>query len=163
MQDKIPQKYLTPSNCKRLNVVQCNPGMFKNTSQRARIRESGLQGVQKNILKGLTAISSAFDTICPQIQDPQLDSVKETIADGIALVANGSHSLDVFRRQSFRSELREEYSSMCTGNYPVMGFLFGKDVQEKNKRSERVAACRPLNKTLPALPRREATEKVLFF
>ncbi|GFR84557.1 hypothetical protein ElyMa_000674400 [Elysia marginata] len=50
---------------------------------------------------------------------------------GKKILSHASHSLDIFWRQAFKGELKEEYSSMCGGNYPVKGFLFGEDVQDK--------------------------------
>ncbi|GFO49878.1 hypothetical protein PoB_007638300 [Plakobranchus ocellatus] len=119
-----------PSNCKRLNVVDCNPEVFKNAGSRARYRDTSLQGVQKSLLKGLTAVALVFDKLAKTIRE---DEVVEQLSDGVALLANASHRLDVFRRQSFQGEFKDEYNSLCQTSYPVTGSLFGPSVQEKIK------------------------------
>ena len=53
------------------------------------------------------------------------------LADGVTLLANGSHKLDVFRRHAFKGDMKDEYSSICTGSYPAKGSLFGPDMHER--------------------------------
>ncbi|GFO40852.1 hypothetical protein PoB_006735700 [Plakobranchus ocellatus] len=61
------------------------------------------------------------------------DEVVEQLSDGVAPLANASHRLDVFRRQAFQGEFKDEYNSLCQASYPVTGSLFGPGVQEKIK------------------------------
>ncbi|GFO19158.1 hypothetical protein PoB_004566300 [Plakobranchus ocellatus] len=42
MHKQVASKYTPPSNCKRLNVVDCNPEFFKNAGSRARYRDTSL-------------------------------------------------------------------------------------------------------------------------
>ncbi|GFO20149.1 hypothetical protein PoB_004665400 [Plakobranchus ocellatus] len=130
MHKQVASKYTPPSNCKRLNVVDCNPEVFKNASSRARYRDTSLQGVQKSLLKGLTAVALVFDELAKTLRE---DEVVEQLSDGVALLANVSHRLDVFRRQAFQGEFKEEYNSLCQASYPVTGSLFGPSIQEKIK------------------------------
>ena len=55
------------------------------------------------------------------------------MADGIALLSHASHSLDMFRRQSFKVEIKDEYNTLCTTSYPAAGSLFGPNVNDKIK------------------------------
>ena len=125
-------QYHAPANCSRLSVLQCNPEIFKNTSQSAKARDSALQNVQKALIKGLTAILLAFDDLSAILQPAQSGAMKQ-IADGVALLAHSSHALDLFRRHAFKGELKEEYSSLCDGAHPVVGALFGPNVQDRVK------------------------------
>ncbi|GFN83819.1 hypothetical protein PoB_001032500 [Plakobranchus ocellatus] len=56
-------QYTAPSNCKCLNVVDCNQEVFKNAGSRARYRDTSLQGVKKSLLKGLRAVTLVFDKL----------------------------------------------------------------------------------------------------
>ena len=125
-------QYHAPANCSRLSVLQCNPEIFKNTSQSAKARDSALQNVQKALIKGLTAILLAFDDLSAVLQPAQSGAMKQ-IADGVALLAHSSHALDLFRRHAFQGELKEEYSSLCGAAHPVVGALFGPNVQDRVK------------------------------
>ena len=124
--------YHAPANCSLLSVLQCNPEIFKNTSQSAKARDSALQNIQKALIKGLTAILLAFDDLSAILQPAQSGAMKQ-IADVVALLAHSSHALDLFRRHAFKGELKEEYSSLCGGAHPVVGALFGPNVQDRVK------------------------------
>ena len=55
------------------------------------------------------------------------------IADGAALFAHCSHALNLFRRHAFKGELKEGYPSLCGAAHPVVGALFGPNVQDRVK------------------------------
>ncbi|GFN81282.1 hypothetical protein PoB_000778800 [Plakobranchus ocellatus] len=127
--DELSKKYHTPTNCPRLNTLQCNPEIFKHANVRARIRDNALQNVQKALTKGLTAITLILD----QLKEDKDSDILEKVADGVALILDASHSLDLFRRQAFKGELKEEYNSLCSGVYPATDSLFGPDINENIK------------------------------
>ena len=81
----------------------------------------------KYLMKGLTAVIFAFDAL----SNSDNRTATEMLADGVTLLANGSHKLDVFRRHAFKGDMKDEYSSICTGSYPVKGSLFGHDMHER--------------------------------
>ncbi|GFO40945.1 hypothetical protein PoB_006745000 [Plakobranchus ocellatus] len=89
--------------------------------------------IQKSLLKGITPITFAFDKMSQNESDKEQKSMTEMIAYGVALLAHGSHSLDVFRLHSFKGEIKEDSSSLCQGTYPVEGSFFEHNVQEKIK------------------------------
>ena len=131
-QAQLTQKYETPTNCARLAVLPCNPEVFKNASAKAKSRDSALQNTQKALVKGLSAVIYAYDDL---LHSPDGDTVqvREKMADGIALLSHASHSLDMFRRQSFKGEIKDEYNTLCTTSYPAAGSLFGPNVNDKIK------------------------------
>ena len=138
--EKTTEKYQIPENCPRLEAITCNPEIYKNASNRARIRDVSLQNVQKVLSKATTAITMAFDKLSQQGDS----SVIECVADGVAMMSHASHSLDILRRQCFKGELKEEYNSLCSPKYPVSGSLFGENVNERIKEvneTMRVAKC----------------------
>ena len=109
MQEKLGQKYFVPSNCTRLEVIPCDSEVFKNSNAKAKTRDSSLQSVQKYLMKGLTAVIFAFDAL----SNSDDRTATEMLADGVTLLANGSHKLDVFRRHAFKGDMKDEYSSIC--------------------------------------------------
>ena len=70
-------------------------------------------------MKGLTAVIFAFDAL----SNSDDRTATERLADGVTLLANGSHKLDVFRRHAFKGDIKDEYSSICNGSYPGKGSL----------------------------------------
>ncbi|GFR98349.1 hypothetical protein ElyMa_004499300 [Elysia marginata] len=102
--DNLYKKYQRPTNCTRLAVLPCNPEVFKHTSTKAKMRDSSLQNTQKALIKGVCAITSAFDDLSksPTDSDTAMTLLKEKVADGVALLSHASHSLDMFRRHSFK-------------------------------------------------------------
>ena len=69
---QLIQKYETPTNCHRLAVLPCNPEVFKNSSTKAKSRDSALQNAQKALVKGLSAVIYAYDDF---LQSPDGDTV----------------------------------------------------------------------------------------
>ncbi|RUS72865.1 hypothetical protein EGW08_019371 [Elysia chlorotica] len=124
----LQDKYNPPTNCSRISVLQCNPEIFKNTSQAPKTRDSALQTIQKSVTKGLTAVLLAFGGLSAIISPETSKPIKQ-LADGIALLAYGSHALDLHLRHAFRGELKEEYSSLCSEAHPIVCSLFGPNVQ----------------------------------
>ncbi|GFO27445.1 hypothetical protein PoB_005395000 [Plakobranchus ocellatus] len=140
---------------KKRETVMCRLRIFKHASVRARIRDNALQSVQKALTKGLTAITLVLD----QLKEDKDSDILEKVADGVALISDASHSLDLFRRQAFKGELKEEYNSLCSGVYPATDSLFGPDINEKIKsvnKSMRVAKnirkFQPYNKNARRFP-----------
>ena len=127
MQKELGQKYLVPSNFTRLEVTPCDSEVFKNSNAKAKTRDSSLQSVQKYLMKGLTAVIFAFDAL----SNSDDRTATEMLADGVTLLANGSHKPDVFRRHDFKGDMEDEYSSICNGSYSVKGSLFGPDMHER--------------------------------
>ena len=130
--EQLAGKYDTPSNCLRLTVIPCNQEVYKTVSPPVQKRDAALQRIQGHLVKGLTALSQAFDSVsCPQQVDTEC--AKKQMADAASLLAHTSHELDIFRRSCFRGEIKEEYNSLCTASYPVSGLLFGDNVADKIK------------------------------
>ena len=104
-------------------------------------------------MKSLSAMAYAFNHVT-KVQDTEKGlsegdtrQMSETIADAMALLADTSHSLDIQRRLNFKSEFKDEFSPLCSDNYPVSDMFFGsdtvlpdkvKDVSETLKVSHRV-------------------------
>ncbi|RUS89329.1 hypothetical protein EGW08_002936 [Elysia chlorotica] len=135
--DRLHNKYTVPGNCPRLAAIPCNAEIFKSVGKQLRSNDSALQNIQKHLLKGLSAVTYLFDQINHMsnsaVQYKNVSTLSTTAADSIALLANASHEIDIFRRQSFRTELKPEYASLCSNSYPVQDMLFSSELPEKIK------------------------------
>ena len=127
----IEDKYTTPGNCNRLTPVPCNRRIYKMVKKPVRIRDTNLQHIQNDITKGLTALAHAFTKTSSE--EDEIKSRSTLIADAMSLVANASHSLDLFRRKAFRPHVSSEYQELCSDeSKPVTDQLFG-DLSEDVK------------------------------
>ena len=127
------EKYETPGNCKRLEVIRCNQNIFNNATKTRRDKDARIQDTQKGILKSLTILSYAFDHILKfsdveaGLNADDTEHISDLVTDAMGILADTSHDLDIKRRQKFRSEFKEEYAPLCTDKSPVEDALFGSD------------------------------------
>ena len=54
--DKLTDSLHKPANCKRLDVVLVNTGIFTNVNRETKSEDLGLQHIQKPLIKGLTGL-----------------------------------------------------------------------------------------------------------
>ena len=135
----IQDKYSTPGNCNRLAPVPCNKRIYKMVKKPVRIRDTNLQNVQNDITKGLTALAHAF--MKTRSEEDDIKSRSTLIADAMSLVANASHSLDLFRRKAFRSHVSSEYRELCSNeSKPVIDQLFASKLLENSSNKTGSAA-----------------------
>ena len=114
-------------------MVQCNLEVYKTVSKPLRKTDNALQNTQKSLIKGLTALVHTYHQLTCTTTPRSQDVILTSTADAVALIANVSHFIDLFRRQEFKSELKEEFHPLCTNNYPVKGLLFSSELQDKIK------------------------------
>ena len=125
--DKL-EKIMRPSNCKRLDVVRINQGVFNNLSKNAKTDDVLLQKIQKPILKGLTVlVNLKNDLATSKVKTSDLGSVLD---DAIALIADGSHELDLRRRSLLKDQLKPEFRALASETIPVTELLFGDDLEK---------------------------------
>ena len=125
--DKL-EKIMRPSNCKRLDVVRINQGVFNNLSKNAKTDDVLLQKIQKPILKGLTVlVNLKNDLATSKVKTSDLGSVLD---DAIALIADGSHELDLRRRSLLKDQLKPEFRAPASETNPVTELLFGDDLEK---------------------------------
>ena len=127
--EKLHDKFLVPENCKRLTVVKCNDEIFKHVRKSTRIQDIALQRVQKDLTKSITGLAHAFDST-------ENNDTKNAIAEAMSLLCNGSHSLDVYRRNCFKPDLKPEYAGLCAEAKPVSETLFGALQEEAKAQAE---------------------------
>ena len=120
---------LVPENCTRLDVVQINDGIFSNLSKAARTDDVLLQKVQKSIISGLNVIVHLKNSL---LDKEKLDcaSVSNKLNDAIALIADGSHELDLRRQAILKDELKSEFKALARESNPVKELLFGDELEK---------------------------------
>ena len=119
---QLTDKYDTLTNC---ILLPCNLEVFKHASVAVKGRYLALQCTQKALVKGLSAVKYMY--ACDKLlQSPDVKTIQvwEKMTDGIALLAQASHSLDMFRRQAFKGDIKDECNTLCTTFYPTAGSLF---------------------------------------
>ena len=137
-QKNLMDKYKTPSNCKRIEVVECNTEIFKKASTSVRIVESKSQEIQKCLSKGICAMVKAFNETYKllngkqDISHKQLKDIADMNTDAIALCSQTSHLMDMFRKMNFKREFKKEYMSICKEE-DIKESLFGSNLPEKVK------------------------------
>ena len=128
--EKLDVKYnTTPNNCQELKVLKCNDEIFKSVKRATRMHDLALQRVQKNIKKGIIALTKAYESASDL-------ETKKSILDSMSLCANGSHQLNVVRRNSFKPEINKEYSGLCAESRPIKESLFGSLSEEAKNQAE---------------------------
>ena len=68
-----------------------------------------------------------------------LKKIKTTTADAVSLQSDVNHQIDIFRRVSFKPEIKPEFISLCSDSYPVKDSLFGKELSERVKETTEAA------------------------
>ena len=155
--DKLNDSYTCPENCKRMEVVTCNPEILNSASSSTKKLDSTARAHQANLMKGLMASCSAYNNIYTLIQQDsvskkELNRSLKPLADAISLQAHASHLFDLERRQSFKKDIKDEFASLCSNSYPVDQLLFGDELQEKIKSADETSKL----KQKVALPKNRA-------
>ena len=100
--DELMEKFPTPGNCRRLEVVLVNPEIFSSVRKEEKTEDVMLQKAQKPLLKGITAVTGILDDFMKAEKGnkpaPSAATIMKTLFDSISL-------LDLRRRTLFRSDL----------------------------------------------------------
>ena len=159
--DKVSNKYLTPKNCPRLEVVRVNPEIFTKVKKEAKLEDVHFQYIQKPLLKGITAVSSLLSSFMTEAGEQEISKQEIIISlkDAISLLTSASHKIDLRRRAAFKPFIKDDYVSLCSEQTPVEGLLFGtelgksvKDLTEVSKLTSQLSTKRPqFNPTGPVI------------
>ena len=165
------EKYNPPSNLERINVVQVNTEIYKSASKPVKINESRLTKVQECMMKAMTAIIYVYEKNMNMLQsnkrkNEKQEQMAEENADAIALLANASHMLDVYRKSNFKRGFKEEMSSICQDE-PISDKLFGtdttltekvKNISDINKLTNKINKKAFRKRRYPFLGKRESSK-----
>ena len=119
-----------------------NPVIWDSISSKARSRDLKLQGIQKPLIKGATALVC---TVTNQVSEPGFQ-------DSLALLANANDELLCLRKEFLKPEINPKYVHLCKPTVTPTEYLFGdlgktvKDIDEQYKASSGV--CKNSKKIL---------------
>lgn len=125
---ELMEKFLRPRNCEGLIVPRVNQDIWKVLQRRTRDADFQLQKVHSLLNKGLIPI---LQTLASLKGKKDKDNLKRVL-DAFQLLALGSHSLAVARRQAMQPDLFPQFRALCAPSRPVGELLFGED-QELTK------------------------------
>ena len=136
--DTITELYTCPENCRRMEIVICNPEILNSASSATKKSEERACEMQGDIMKGLMASATAYNNLITIVKQETINKqdIKATIkslANAISMQAHVSHSVDINRRFNFKQDIKAEFASLCSDAYPVENHLFGNELQEKIK------------------------------
>ena len=143
--DDLIDKFPTPSNCNRLDIVRVNPEIFNSVREEIKTDDVMLQKAQKPLLKGIAAVARILDYYMKAEKGkkplPTSESVMKTLSDSISLLSDASHKIDFRRRTLFKGDIRTEYRLLCRDQNPVeeellFGTELGKSVKDLTEASK---------------------------
>ena len=148
IRDDIFSKYQRPDNFERLEVIDCDKHIYQSVSKKHRLDDKAVQKIQEDLTKALIASTIAYDKM-PSTKNTK---TKEMLADSLTLVANASHSLDLYRRHQLKPELALDFQGICASDRPVNKTLFGEYSSEIKDCTEAAKLVRKISK--PKIKRR---------
>ena len=93
--DELMDKFPTPGNCNRLEVVRVNPEIFNSVRKEVKTEDVMLQKAQKPLLKGIIAVTRILDDFIKAEKGekplPSSESVMKILSDSISLLSDASH------------------------------------------------------------------------
>ena len=99
-------KFPTPGNCNRLEVVRVNPEIFNSVRKEVKTEDVMLQKAQKPLFNGIIAATRILDDFMKAEKGekllPSTESVMKILSDSISLLSDVSHETDV-RRGRYKS------------------------------------------------------------
>ena len=112
--------------------MKVNPEIFINMRKELKFDDVMMQRVQRTLLAGLTATSHVMTALIKgaikEAPPPTSDYIMATLTHAMSLIASSSHQIDLRRRASFKSELKDDFRSLCNETEPVTGLLFGEEL-----------------------------------
>ena len=136
--DELIDKFPTPGNCNRLEVVRVNSEIFNSVREEVKTEDVMLHKAQKPLLKGINAVTRILDDFMKAEKGeeplPSSESVMKVLSDSISLLSDASHEIYLRRRTLFKGDIKPEYRLLCSDQNPVEnGLLFGTEVGKSVK------------------------------
>ena len=126
-----------PSNSKLLTQTRVNPEIWDIAKKQTRSMDSRLQALQDTLVKGLIPLADLTRKVGESLDSETVMPTKEALLEGLSnsllLVAAANHSLNICRRDMFKTELDDNYKALCNNKHPIGSELFGDDFTERLK------------------------------
>lgn len=126
-----------PSNSKLLTQTRVNPEIWDIAKKQTRSMDSRLQALQDTLIKGLIPLADLTGKVGESLDSDTVMPTKEALWEGLSnsllLVAAANHSLNICRRDMFKTDLDDNYKALCNNKHPIGSELFGDDFTERLK------------------------------
>ena len=133
----LMEKCLRPES---LVAPKVNKEIWRTLSSSTRSKDLEAQKPQKLILHAIVPIASIVDKLIqnePQGNDCATNGVVDTLMDAIAMLSITNGNMNTSRRNAIKPSLNADYRASSLPQNPVTDNLFGENLSEQLKRSQR--------------------------
>ena len=141
-----------PTNSKLLAQTRVNPEIWDIAKKQTRSMDARLQALQDTLIKGLIPLADMTGKVGESLDSdaamPTKETLWEALSNSLLLVAAANHSLNICRRDLFKTDLDDSYKALCNNKHPIGSELFGDDLAERLKTvTESNKAAKQLTRT----------------
>ena len=136
--DKLAKQYPRVENIDHLKVPKLDTEVYQLVEQHVRNNDQSMQGVQKALIAGLSALAPVLDlAINRGNKDAELDPLTKNIMNGIQLVSYAVNGISSRRKEMLKPCLAPAYARVLTkGHDTTPDWLFGGDLLTTTKKCE---------------------------
>ena len=125
-----------PKNCEGLAQVSTNSMLWPSLSEMTKAKDRKLQSLQKSIVKSGAVLSKMFDALIKAKGDVgklQIPNLLTMVNNALSFMGNANFAVNMFRRDTIKPELKENYKRLCSDNIPFTSELFGDELAKTAK------------------------------
>ncbi len=113
---KTQEQYLRPKNCTMLLAPRVNPKLWEDLSDTARMRDIGLQNLQKSFVKACYPIIKLENTaVLPKTKGSDqipTEDIYKSLVDVVTLLGNALYDFSMKWRELLKTEVAAGYKSV---------------------------------------------------
>ena len=131
--NEIKDNLKRPENCKFLQTVKCDLGIWQNISPFSRARDLAFQVCQTAIAKAACGMVTLLDKVDNSLDGSHKELKEELIESGsqiLASVGHANYTLCMRRRDLLKPSLALDYRHICSTNIPLTENLFGGELEK---------------------------------
>lgn len=99
--------------------------------------DARLKALQDTLMKGLIPLADMTGKVGESLDSdaamPTKETLWEALSNSFLFVAAANHSLNICRRDLFKTDLDDSYKALCNNKHPIGSELFGDDLAERLK------------------------------
>ncbi|XP_069107778.1 uncharacterized protein [Argopecten irradians] len=132
---ELMEKYKRPNNCDSLTVSKINQELWDQIQPGTRSQDIKLQKIQATLVKSMIPIVNIANNILEvragRAQKLSDDDIFRLVTDSLSLVTSTNQNITSRRREIIKTDLKDEYKSLCSNKLDETKFLFGEDLLQK--------------------------------
>jgi hypothetical protein len=121
-----------PDNCEGLVTVKTNQLVWGFWQPNTRTVDKKLQNVETSVVKTATILVKVCDKI-GKLDDPCVFDMIDRSMEALALLGQSNYQINMLRRELMKTNMKGEYSHLCSHNVKYTSYLFGDDVPKTVK------------------------------